>query len=835
MQNQILNRVSEPVGRGISFMVIALTIVVMYWLTSQDATQGVLLMPLDDVYIHFQYARQLALGEPYVYNPGGLPTSGATSLLYPFLLATGYLIGFQGLNLGLWAMLLGAIALIATMEALFRLCRVFDIPDEIALWVAWLFGLTGTFHWHFMSGMETGIVTALLLWVLLGVLQKNLRLMVFVATLLAMMRPEGGVWAGIACGAMFFHLWADTTKSRQKLLWLAVPIFAVGVQPLINRLVTDSSVATGNQAKSILATIPQDWGVILTRILDNVSRMWLEFFTGYGEQGWYVPPLLGLFAVVAVVLMLIRRGNRWVGLMVLGWLLAGTAAISTLDTAFWHFKRYQIPMMALFVPMVTYLAVSIWQVGPLKRFKSLSLAPYAGVCVIFAIGLSAQFLVYHRANVGYVYQQPYQMALWLRDNTPEGSVVAVHDVGLMRYMGERETLDMVGLTTPNAAQSWRNGPGSVAEFLINQQPNYIASYGVGHGYGLRFLAETSLYGEPLAEFPIDNWQSHLNVALAANYQAIYAQPAHLAQSILIDVPTSFQSFGEPQILDVANLDAESQFDYEWQSIDMVGFTTEYHAFDVVAHGIDCEVQSCPVEEAFRKINQAEKFVLRGLNPNEGALLQTLVQPAVAGQLEIFVADVYVDTQWLPAQPGTWHVITTYLPPEQIDAPEVVIEFRPMLANGFYMPALHIIQQGNMDTLPVANNLATYQEGAAVLIDVVFQETGTAASALDISLTLQTDSRTAGDYRFFVHLYEDVNQAPVSQFDGYWLDMPFGNLLQGVWTQSVRLPLAALESGEYQLAMGFYNPNNPTDRLVPVSNVYDVSDDGRLWLGGVIIE
>ncbi len=49
-------------------------------------------MPLDDAYIHFQYARSIATGQPYAYNPGLPPTSGATSFLYPYLLALGYLI-----------------------------------------------------------------------------------------------------------------------------------------------------------------------------------------------------------------------------------------------------------------------------------------------------------------------------------------------------------------------------------------------------------------------------------------------------------------------------------------------------------------------------------------------------------------------------------------------------------------------------------------------------------------------------------------------------------------------------------------------------------------------
>ena len=40
--------------------------------------EGEILMPLDDAYIHFQYAKQTANGHPYIYNPGDDPTSGAT-------------------------------------------------------------------------------------------------------------------------------------------------------------------------------------------------------------------------------------------------------------------------------------------------------------------------------------------------------------------------------------------------------------------------------------------------------------------------------------------------------------------------------------------------------------------------------------------------------------------------------------------------------------------------------------------------------------------------------------------------------------------------------------
>ena len=64
-------------------------VVSVYLGLSLSESADPLLMPLDDTYIHFQYARQVAHGELLVYNPGDPATSGGTSLLYPPLLAVG--------------------------------------------------------------------------------------------------------------------------------------------------------------------------------------------------------------------------------------------------------------------------------------------------------------------------------------------------------------------------------------------------------------------------------------------------------------------------------------------------------------------------------------------------------------------------------------------------------------------------------------------------------------------------------------------------------------------------------------------------------------------------
>ena len=51
---------------------------------------------LDDAYIHFQYARAIAEGHPFRFQAGEPATSGATSLLWPALLAPFWSLGFRG-------------------------------------------------------------------------------------------------------------------------------------------------------------------------------------------------------------------------------------------------------------------------------------------------------------------------------------------------------------------------------------------------------------------------------------------------------------------------------------------------------------------------------------------------------------------------------------------------------------------------------------------------------------------------------------------------------------------------------------------------------------------
>ena len=812
------------------FSIIALSIFAIYFATQLGDLDFV--MPLDDVYIHFQYARQLANGQPYSYNIGEPATSGATSFIYPYVLAVGYIAGFQGLNLGIWAMLVGMFALIGAMGAIHRLCSIWNAPLWLAVATPILFAVTGSVSWHAMSGMETMLIVCLTLWTLLTYIEKRLDLFFIFAVLLALTRPEGSIMAIIATTMFVIRLVFDqsvTFRFKHGIL-LLLPIVAVSVQPSLNFVLTGSFSASGSQAKSLLGLIPQDWNVITSRILENIIRLWVELFTGYSvaQDLWYLIPLTVPIGVMGWILLLRQQQYRGVALLILLWLLTISFAISTLDTAFWHFKRYQMPLMALFVPLAVIPLIWLFKHFPKPKWLIASLIGL--LAPLFAFSTFNPFLDAYRLNVNYIRYQPYAMAKWLTDNTPEDALIAVHDVGMMRYVGERNTLDMVGLTTPDAAQYWRNGVGSVTEFLMEHKPDYIASYGRGHGYGLYMLADTRAYSEPLAEFTV-NLDSQKNVALAADTQAIYKPdwdtilPKNQTDAVLFDV-------------NVANIDSEETANYKWlDEIPYDGFATVVYDFDVL--GCDTSrSQSCNIIEGARQLTGAEQFAvdLSRQVKSDYVILKSRVHPVDAISFDILVSDQLVDTQWIPDNPGHWLDIETRIPVD-ILYNDTTIEIVPKLEDGeLYVPARHtIIQAESIIAKPPKQILASYQHGHLRLSNYQIDMTNT---ELTLTINWHSDGQATGDYRFFAHLYDDINQPPPVQWDNYLghSTLPLGNWLPGIRQDTINLNIESLDKGEYQLMIGFYD-SMTYDRLSPLPTDEHITayPDGRLALQSVEIK
>lgn len=829
------------------YCMMAALIFMVYVAASVAESQGEIIMPLDDTYIHFQYARQITNLQPYVYNPGGEATSGATSFLYPYVLALGYAAGFDGLSLGVWAMAVGALALVVSAWIVCLLAGVWGLP----LWAAWasgaIFMLNGAVSWHAMSGMETSLVVTLALALLYAIKARHIPATGLCASLLALMRPETGLMALLACAALLIHIAYNARKTRAPfntvfILWLLVPFVAFAVQPMINLILTGSASASGSQAKSILGTVPFYWDEVIQRILENFTRIWREFATG---GGLYLPVFVPPLALVGWAALL--RKDRLLALVMLAWLLIMTGAVATLDTAFWHFKRYQIPLMALMFPLAAGGAAVMvsWLSPHLKTAAVRRAAAMGALLLALALTLpsSGEFVRLYRVNVRNIAAQPLPMARWLAANTPPDAVVAVHDVGMMRYLGERTTLDMVGLTTPRAADSWRSGPGAVGEFLLAQDPppDYVAAYTTARG--LNYLVDAGLYGTLLAGFTA-TYDPADNVAVGAEFQGIYAVEAALfsraSHSAVAQhsIQTYIDGFTLVDEVNVANLEDERAHEYTWRDGERLpGFSTEFYAFE----SFDCDPDQCRVMDGGRRINGQEQFTLAS-TPGQDVILVTRVHPASAGHFAIYAGEAFVGTRVIPAIPGRWLEIPTLIPAQYVTENQTRIRIVPHTPSGHYQPYHHWAWQG-IASVPAAESLgqaaALFQDGdfGLILPDNTWQ---VQSGQLTLNIHWVTMQGAVGDYKVFVHLYDDINAPPIAQVDAYpgAGALPPGNWLPGVISDTLVVDLTQIPPGRYTIAVGLYEATS-FERLLPglgsAAETIQIDPDARrVFIGEVNI-
>lgn len=777
-----------------------------------------LLMPLDDAYIHFQYARQMASGYPYQYNTGDEPTSGATSFIYSLLLALGYWIGFQGLALAYWAVAIGVLCLLGSAWLIHKMLP----PDTAsAYFLPMIFILTGAFSWAAFSGMETSLFVFAVLFALYAY-QKQQKI-VFAGVLVALVRPEGAVIALTLVLASAWQKWMQKPPSPQAErgmggeVKLCLPILAIFIQPMVNWLVTGTPSATGNQAKSHLYNTTQPLTSRLIEIGETWLKIWWEFLTGYSPvDGWYQFPLMGVLALVMVVIG-IRQSwqTRKIHPALLAgiWMFCLSIAIATLDTAQWHFKRYQLPMYALVFPLVGWL-LTPHPLPPSPHTERRKMQLGWGLMLIFSLYTTFTFARYYHSNISVVKNQQMAMAEWVNANLPEDALVAVHDVGVMRYVGNRHTYDVVGLTTQHNASAWRQGVGTLYEHMAHTQPSYFAIY--PDVLGLPFLVEAGVYGEELARFEIE-LPPH-TAASATGTQVVTRADWSGVEPAKSPHQFDAENWRLVGTLNVADLVSEQAYNYTWQNTETIeGFTTLVRRLPYFA----CEAEPCTITDGGRVITGSEKFKLPEIDPDETYLILARVEAPSSAMLTVG-CDSVEDRAVVPVVPGQWVEIPFLL---MSSTDEFCLE-----TTGSYFSYHYWIYAATLpDYLPENEFPGEFSDPFTpeLKFQITEIETRHTEDTLSVNLMWQTDGKMAHDGKFFVHLYTNPSQPPIAQMDAYLNSLPPSNWLPGQYTETVTLPLADIPSGEYTLAVGFYDPIS--------GQRYPVHDSDRLFLGDLQID
>jgi hypothetical protein len=826
-------------------------VVILYLALSLSASADPLLMPLDDTYIHFQYARQFARGESLTYYPGDPATSGGTSLIYPPLLALGYALGFTGWSLVYWALAIGIACFFGAAWLVYLIGRNNplvsggDHRHGYALWLALAFVFSGPLIWAALSGMETALFVFTVLLTLYALQTDRFWLVILAATLTTLTRPEGLILAGVAV------VWLVVRLSRpgrtRRLVWLAVPLLAGLVQPLINILATGSPSSSGMQAKSHLYNTSAPLSARIEEILRFFGRMWRELLSGRSPDfGTYTSPLLAEAALAVLVIgtwIAWRKRRLNVTVLALVWILVLTAGVATLDTAFWQFKRYQLPVMALFFPAAAWTSALLGDVFERRIRIRWARWGLPVLILIPALFTTITFARNYAENVIIVRDQQVPMARWVKTNLPKDARIGVHDVGLMGYFSGRALYDVVGLTTPGPATSWRQGPGAIYEYMAGSdyRPDYFAIY--PDVQGLRYVLDAGVFGEVLAEFPVDLGQH--NVASAADYQAVYAADWSntrgeeiVAQTTTLDYLARVDGVALVDQVDVANLESEADHDYHWWNDQTPrGFATEVYHLPYRACGLADEAD-CWATDGGRVLTGGEEFTLETI-PGQDMLLVTRVHGRDSVLLDVFMNDERLAGRVQSAVPGRWVEVVTWVPGDRITGTKVRVRLEAQAADGrTYMPYYHWAFQGTF--VPRAGDavapVAAFGENQQVrLLDYNVRLD---PKSVDVRLTWLGDAPGTGDGIVFVHLYnhDNVNTDPVAQT----VTRPAGDVLApGNWlpgmiddAYTVSLP-DDLPPGDYVVAIGLFDAL--TGMRYPVSSDEMTVDDNRLFIGEVTIE
>jgi hypothetical protein len=450
--------------------------------------------PLDDVFIHFDFARASARGHPFQWSEGNGYSSGGTSLLYPFVLSLGYLIGFRKLSLMVWA---GVIACVSTFALLLAARRLFrDLPNATSYLVPPALLGIGVLAWSLFSGMEVAFFlavwgAALIAWddLTRGVPGSSSPARPWLATgllgfwcaVLVATRPEAAVVVAV------FALSAGWSVRRslgtRRALWVPIiagaPAAAILVaQTLANQILTGDATAAGALVKLELhhphLSAIEAYNAWKFHVEYQLRRVAEYHLSGTFAVG-YVPFALGALALA------FRETRRW-ALLLWASAICWVLMVALNGQVRWQNERYTMPALSwVLLAACLGLGAAVTKTLALGRrglvlrvaLASLALSAAGTFAVLHRPKFRDQVWFFGRASRN-IRDQHIRTGRLLRDMLPTPPRrVLLGDAGAIPYAADLPALDIIGLGGMHGlpfARATRQGVGAAVELIERMPP-----------------------------------------------------------------------------------------------------------------------------------------------------------------------------------------------------------------------------------------------------------------------------------------------------------------------------------------------------------------------------
>lgn len=406
--------------------------------------------PLDDAWIHLQFARNLNHYHVFSYFQDKQITSGTTSPLYTIIVS---IIFYIINNEFILSYFVGSFFFILSGGILFYLLRRLNIPDIASLATVVLLLLEPHLVWAALSGMETTMFIALLLGAWVAYEWKKSLFCGILCAGLVWTRPEGILFAVVLLADYFYRRYvvrpehdrkkksapvSDAFALRPMLLSLGLGILAYAA---FNYYLSGSLFPNTMAAKIRFYRLGQgQFGIGL-----------MEFLTGGPLRYFSIAAAIGVLdGIVASV-----RRRQVPFLIPILWSSALIAAFAIFLPVVYQEGRYLMPVLPFYLLLgargILVAAASVWRFVSVKgSFDRVALVAGSILGIfLFLFGLAAwEGRTLYADNCRYITDRQVRTGMWIRDHLPADAVVATHDVGAIAFYSGRRIVDMVGLVSP---------------------------------------------------------------------------------------------------------------------------------------------------------------------------------------------------------------------------------------------------------------------------------------------------------------------------------------------------------------------------------------------------
>ncbi len=459
----------------IALILLSSGLLLVFALHTAHNQNGYFGFPLDDSWIHLQFAKNLNEYGSFSYYKNEMQTSGSTAPFYTALLAIGF---FITSNEFILSYSLGIIFFVLSVFVFFHLLML-ESNKSVLLAIAGslLFLFEWRTIWVSLSGMETiAAIFFLLSSVYFYRIQKAVPLAITTGIFL-WFRPEAFILIVAFVIDFIYRRYTDRNEvgknkrgksSNVNWIYKAGIIFGaiVAFYFLFNYFLSGTFFPNTFAAKV----------KYYSGGTSNYSEQVIDFLTTKGMFPVIIFSTIGFLYIIKNIFL--RRYDSFA--LYFLWIAGMIIAYGIYLPYLYQNGRYLIPILPFILILGLYgLSICInFLHDSVKIFRKKGY--YLSISTVLLLALILYFAKFTKGVIDeyadgckYINDRQVTTAKWIRNNLQKDAVVATHDVGAVAYYSERRIVDMVGLISPEMIKNIGSFDG-LNRFLQSKKVTHLA-------------------------------------------------------------------------------------------------------------------------------------------------------------------------------------------------------------------------------------------------------------------------------------------------------------------------------------------------------------------------